>query len=170
MSIKRASGDSSRPVASGEPMSGVERASLLAAYRPALSRLVPSGAYAVPGGVLAAYVVILAEPTGYLLALGLRRRYGKPDPDAMLRAALQSERPFLPILAGVLAAGLLADLLATLSPNLVELAAVLRRASATAESLRSLPVLVAAGGGAEIVQLTGIPHERAVPRPPEPPL
>jgi hypothetical protein len=177
MRIKRARfasgrdvGDNSRPVVSGELMSCTERVLLLAAYRPALSHLALCGAHGVPGGALAAYVVTLVEPTGYLLALGLRRRYGKPDPDAMLRAALQSERPYFPILAGALAASSLADLLATLSPNLVELAGVLRRAMATEELPRPLPVLVAAGGGTEIVQITGSPCERAEPRSPEPPI
>lgn len=128
----------------------LDRATLLATCRPTLARLLHRADQGRLGPYLAAYVISVCEPTGYMVALALQRRYGRPDPDSLLRLWLEADRPQPPILFGVTSRRILAELLEDLSPRLGELAAELRRAG---RSRSSAPVLVAASGGAEIVPI-----------------
>ncbi|MCC6558893.1 MAG: hypothetical protein IT372_38685 [Polyangiaceae bacterium] len=127
-----------------------EREALLEAFRPVLVELLRRADRGRLGEDLAAYVVTLAEPTGYLLALAIERRYGRPEPDRVLRRALEAEVPRRPVLFGVMARGGLAGLLDGLSPRFSELGAELLRAEV---SHSGGVVLVAAAGGAEVVPL-----------------
>ncbi|AUX25224.1 hypothetical protein SOCEGT47_057680 [Sorangium cellulosum] len=125
-----------------------ERAELLAIYRPALARLLREAAREGAGASLAAYVLSLREPTGYLIALGLQQRNRAIEPERVLRRALSTgERT--PVLAGVLARSALAELLRSLAPATEEMADELER-SAPDGMVR---VLVAAGGRGEFLNL-----------------
>jgi hypothetical protein len=128
----------------------IERAALLAAYRPMLAPLVRRIRRRRAGVEVAAYVVTLMEPTGYLLAVALQGRYGEPDPDAIVRYVLEAERPHAPVLFGVTSRAVLARLLDGLSPRLSEIAAQLRRRG---PARLLTPALVAASGAAELVPL-----------------
>lgn len=130
-----------------------ERAELLATYRPALARLVREAAHEGASASLAAYVLSLREPTGYLIALGLQQRNRALDPEPVLRRALNAgERT--PVLAGVLSRSALAELLRSLAPATEEMADELER-SAPGGSVR---VLVAAGGRGEFLNLGEVPQ------------
>jgi hypothetical protein len=128
----------------------LDRATLLAAYRPTLARLIRGAGGERIRAEVAAYVVTLMGPTGYLLAVALQGRYGRPDPDAILRCALEAEHPYAPVLFGVTSRAMLARLLDGLSPRLSEIAAELRRPRTSPPRISAL---VAASGVAKIVAL-----------------
>jgi hypothetical protein len=128
----------------------VDRATLLAAYRPTLEGAIRHAGKGRLGSDLAAYLVTLRAPTGYMLAVAVQRRYGRPDPDRILRLSLESERRQAPILFGVTSRRTLAELLEDLPPRLCAIAAELRQGEGLASSI---PVLVAASGGAELVRI-----------------
>jgi hypothetical protein len=88
-----------------------------------------------------------------MLAIGLQRRHGHPDPDVVLRRALTLACPDQPVLLGVSPRRAFADFLEELSPRLAELGGELHRRSPRSAGQGSIQVLVAAGGGAEIVPL-----------------
>jgi hypothetical protein len=138
----------------------LDRATLLAAYRPTLAQLVRRADRERAGVEIAMYVVALMRPTGYLLAVALQERYGRPDPDALLRRALEAEHPYAPVLLGVISRAMLAQLLDGISPRLTQIAAELRRLRVPRPRV---PTLVAVSGIAEIVAL-----DPDVPAPPSP--
>jgi len=128
----------------------VDRATLLAAYRSMLEGAIRHTGKGRLGTDLAAYLVTLRAPTGYMLAVAVQRRYGQPDPDRILRLSLESDRRQIPVLFGVTSRQTLAELLEELPPRPRAIAEELRRGEGSASSI---PVLVAASGGAELVRL-----------------
>jgi hypothetical protein len=128
----------------------VDRATLLAAYRSTLERAIRQAGKGRLGTDLAAYLVTLRAPTGYMLAVAVQRRYGQPDPDRILRHSLESDRRRVPVLFGVTSRQTLAELLEELPPRLRAIAEELRRDEGSASAI---PVLVGASGGAELVRL-----------------
>lgn len=124
------------------------RRGLLAAWRPALARLLEEGRRALPGEALVGWLVTVREPSGYLLAAGLQRRFGHRSPEEILLPALAGETPPEALLAGVGPARELVELLGELSPNLAALAARLRDGDPPR-------VIVAACGGAELYPFPG---------------
>ncbi|EYF01172.1 hypothetical protein [Chondromyces apiculatus] len=131
-------------------MSHAERITLLTAQRPALLRLVQEARQGHPDEDLAAYLATVREPSGYLLAVALKRRFGHPDPETVLRHALLGQGPSHAFVAGITTATTLAEVLGTLSPNLVTLSDQLRGTHPPDAPGTPLRVLVAARGGAEI--------------------
>lgn len=134
-------------------MSHAARVELLAAYRPVLERLLREARQSRLEGALAGYVAMLLEPSGYILAVGLQRRYGEPNPEELLRQSLEGELTSAPVLAGIVLQDALAELLAELTPNLIELVPQLGDPGAPREPAPPLRVLVAAGRGAEILSI-----------------
>lgn len=132
------------------------RRGLLAAWRPVLARLLEDGRRGLPGEALVGWLVTVREPSGYLIAAGLQRRFGHRSPEEILLPALAGQTPPEALLAGVGPARELAELLGDLArpaPGLAGLAAGLRAGGPP--GARQLPVIVAACGGAELYPLLG---------------
>jgi hypothetical protein len=123
------------------------RTGLLKAHRAALRRLLHNVARRRATGAFTAYALTLTQPTGYLIAAGLQRRYGTPDPDRWIRAAVSTGGRARVVL-GVVERSALVEILATLAPATQRLAIELRRAAAPPPR-----VLVTGGGGAEFFTL-----------------
>jgi hypothetical protein len=136
-----------------DPMTSADvRTTLLATHRTQLACMLKEAGVHEPAGSLVAYLLAVAEPSGYLIAAALQWRFGEPDPDRVIHVALV-EATRAPLVAGVIVRSALAETLATLAPAIRPLAVHLQ--APDIPSARR--VLIAAGGGAELFTLDDPP-------------
>lgn len=134
-------------------MSHIARVELLAEYRPVLARLLEEARQSLPDEVLVGYVAKVLEPNGFMLAVGLQHRYGEPDPEEIVRRALQCELTAPPVLAGIVPRDAFAELLSMLTPSLSELAAFFGDLGERRAPGAPLRVLVAAGRDVDVLSV-----------------
>jgi len=134
-------------------MSHADRAALLAELSPTLAALHEEARRCQPGEPLAGWLLTVREPSGYMLAAGLQRRFGRPSPEEILLPALQGRTPPRALLVGVGRARALAEVLEGLTPHLSALAPALRRVEPPGAPSAPLPIVVAACGAAELLHL-----------------